>query len=718
MHSLALALLVTASTTEIVLPPSFGSAPRAQEAPDVAWSSSGRTFLVAWREWSARGSVVAARVDASGKVLDSTGIVVDDDVFKVEPAVRVVACGDVFLLVWASHEGAPVVRARRVDARGRLLDGRPLAVSPPGMDARAAVVACSERTAMVAFMVYGTSDIAARSVDLASGQLGPVGVLERGPQTRWPSSLDLGFDGVAFRAVWGLHDGRGGVALRTARFKEPADAEGQEIAATTTTTFALRLAMLPGGAFAVVHRRQGPQGDEGWIVSRFAAGRKVADVRLGGQDEGLGDVVVDGSDVVVVLQRWVGEGLGPRLVRVRGDDGPGGLQRGPQRGPGLLSLPGLDKAASWRLGAAALAAGADRLFAVWPTPVPLAQHTMVATPLEPVDVDILGVSVDRASLAVLRRDEAPAPVSTGPVLRRLPRAVFSGERGLVAWLEGEAAELRVSIVEPRTRRASAPVSLGVVARDRYAVVPRRGGFVVAVAEARGVRLVRLDARGAVVGEPVRYDGLMTFALAFDGTSVWLASAEDKSVLAHRLEENLAVAGEPVTFRADVRPNAVALQCTAPSDCALAWREESYGRISLARVPGGEDVSRHGRVPVVAQGSGLELVAMAGGYALGFTEGREAKVRRFGRDLAPTGGAECVSCGLPQGRMEGPGVPAPTPGGALVDVWLEGRRLLYARDGWLSTTRRGRGARPAVAVSGGRRLEVWEAGDAVAVWLVE
>lgn len=714
MHFLALALLATAAPTEIVLPPSFGSAPRAQEGPDVAWSSSARTFLVAWREWSARGSVVAARVDASGKVLDPTGIVIDDDVFKVEPAVRVAACGDVFVLVWASHEGAPVVRARRVDASGHALDSRPLAVSPPGMDARAAVVACSERTAMVAFMVYGTSDIAARSLDVASGQLGPVGVLERGPQHRWPSSLDLGFDGAAFRAVWGLHDGRGGVALRTARFKSPADAEGQEIAATTTTSFALRLAMLPGGAFAVVQRRQGPQGDEGWIVSRFAAGRKVADVRLGGKDEGLGDVVVDGGDVVVVLQRWVGEGLGPSLLRVRGDDVRGLVQRG----PGLLSLPRVHQAGSWRLGAAALAAGSDRLFAVWPTPVPLAPNTMVATPLEPVDVDILGVAVDRASLALLRRDEVPVRVSTGPVLRRLPRAALMGGRGLVTWLEGEAAELRASTVEPQTRRASAPVSLGVVARDRYAVVPRRGGFVVAVAEARGLRLVRLDGRGAVVGEPVRYEGLMTFALAFDGTSVWLASAEEKSVVARRLDDELAVAGEPVTFRADVRPNAVALQCAAPSDCALAWREESYGQIRLVRVPGSEDLRRHGRAPVVAQGGGLELVALAGGYALGFTEGRDAKVRRFGRDLGPKGAAECVSCGLPQGSMEGPGVPAPTPGGALVDVWLEGRRVLYAKDGWFSTTKRGRGARPAVAVDGGRRLEVWEAGDSVAVWLVE
>lgn len=722
MTPFALALLIATATTELALPPTFGSAPRAQEAPDVAWSSSSRTFLVAWREWSARGSVAAARVDAAGKVLDPYGIVVDDDVFKVEPGVRVVACGDVFVLVWASHEGAPVVRARRVDGRGRVLDDKPVKVSPPGVDARAHAVACSERHATITWMVYGTNDIAARMLDVQSGALGTVGVLERGSggaQTRWPSSLDVAFDGGAFRAVWGLHDGRGGVSWRTARFRVPTDAEAQDIGASTTTTFAMRLAVLPDGGYAVVHRRQGPQGDEGWILSRHRPGQPANDVRIGAQDSGLVDVVADEEGVLVVLQRYVDDPLGPFVVRVHGDAAA--------RGPPLLSLTPLEKPSSlkgcavcsvrWRVGPAAVAASGERLLAVWPTPVPLEASLQSARPMLPVDVDIQGALLERSTLASSTAEVVP--ISMGRVLRRVPQAALAEERGLVTWLEGEAAELRASVVDLRARRVvGQPVSLGVVERDRYAVVPTNDGFLVAAAERHGVRLQRLDRDGRPRGQPVFHDEIMTFALAFDGAGPWLARARDKIVEVVRLDDELTVTGEPVRIPTQIRADQVALQCSAPGDCALAFHEEMYGHIRLARVPGLDNVPRYGGPPVVAQGISLQLVALPQrGYALGFVEQRDAKVLRFGKDLKRDGGAQCVSCGVPAGAMEGPGVPAPTPEGALVDVWVDGRRVLHAREGWLSSKKRGRGARPFVVMDRERRLEVWEAGDDVAALLV-
>lgn len=734
----ALALLVATGVTDLALPRSFGSAPREQQRPRAAWSSSTKTWLVAWNEWSARGSILAARVDASGRVLDTPGHVLDAAVFKIEAAPRVASCGDAFAVVFAAHEGVPVVKGRRVGARtGRPVDAAPVTLSPAGTDARAPELACDETRglAVVQWQVYGTGGVAARTWDIRSGELGPVATLEPGAhKKRHTTSSALFFDGSAFRSVWRTRTQPSyDSALHTARYRVPTDSEVQDLGAAQTGNFELHAAALGGGTWALVHRaivvdprRQAPQPTtrERWVVWRFASTGR-SELALPAEDVAVHGVVgVRGGDLVIGTQRAIGELPGPQLLRVPADarfDGD------VQAAPPLLALGALAQTeatrgcaickAQWRLGATALASGDGALLLVWTDPVPVETSMSGPIPQQPIDVDVRAARVALDTLQPIDSTSEPLRVSTGEVLRRAPRAALHGTRGAVSFLEGEAKLLRVSLVDAGNKTAGPAIDVGALRRELHDIAPTRdGGLVVAYDVQQGTRLVRFDAKGRVVGQPVTRPLARHFALAFDGAGVWLAFTDEKTAVAQRLGDDLSPHGEPVRLRADLPVDRVAVACRAPGTCAVAFAD-GHSQIRLALVPPPASERPFSPLPVLARGGGPTLAWRDGAWVVGVVSERQSLFVRVDAE-GRAKGEECASCGIPQGAMEGPSVPVLGKGGALLDVWRDGRRHVAGREGWFGVAEHGIGTSPSVAFSAGRALEVWQSGDSVRARLVD
>jgi len=94
------------------------------EFPPAVASVAG-TWLVTWREFNHVERILAARIDASGTLLDQTPVVLDADADSPEPDVA--SDGTRFFVVWRSHDevlgrfvsssGAPAGPARRVALR-------------------------------------------------------------------------------------------------------------------------------------------------------------------------------------------------------------------------------------------------------------------------------------------------------------------------------------------------------------------------------------------------------------------------------------------------------------------------------------------------------------------------------------------------------------------------------------------------------------------------
>ena len=110
----------------VVLSPETGDS---QHDPDVA--AIGDVALVAWRsDTRALRRVLGVRIDANGKRLDQTPIVIDQDASLAVPPARdrvsVATDGHAFLVAWS---GRYVVAAKRIAKDGSPLDAAPIAAS-------------------------------------------------------------------------------------------------------------------------------------------------------------------------------------------------------------------------------------------------------------------------------------------------------------------------------------------------------------------------------------------------------------------------------------------------------------------------------------------------------------------------------------------------------------------------------------------------------------
>ncbi len=108
------------------------AAPGAQHRPEVA--HSGQAFLVVWADLrnGKDYDVFGARVDAGGKLLDPTGLLIAGGPGnQARPHVTATPSG--FFVVWEHYVGAGYApRAARVGHDGKLLDAQPIVVSDPG----------------------------------------------------------------------------------------------------------------------------------------------------------------------------------------------------------------------------------------------------------------------------------------------------------------------------------------------------------------------------------------------------------------------------------------------------------------------------------------------------------------------------------------------------------------------------------------------------------
>jgi len=103
-----------------------------QGTPYVAYGQG--VYLAVWREgWHGKGGqacVYAARVSPQGNVLDPKGIEIVLRRQRVEERPRVAFGGGVFLVVWQDFSGKDYdVLAARVNAEGKVLDREPIAVA-------------------------------------------------------------------------------------------------------------------------------------------------------------------------------------------------------------------------------------------------------------------------------------------------------------------------------------------------------------------------------------------------------------------------------------------------------------------------------------------------------------------------------------------------------------------------------------------------------------
>ncbi len=103
-----------------------------QATPAIAFGD--KVYLGAWREgWAGkngRARIFATRISVEGKILDPRGIQIAPFGQGLQERPRVAFGGGVFLVAWQDFNGKHCnILAARVDADGKLLDNRPIAVA-------------------------------------------------------------------------------------------------------------------------------------------------------------------------------------------------------------------------------------------------------------------------------------------------------------------------------------------------------------------------------------------------------------------------------------------------------------------------------------------------------------------------------------------------------------------------------------------------------------
>lgn len=162
-----------------------------QATPAAAFGKD--AYLVLWREgWHGRGGdsrIYAARVDTSGTVLDAKGIEIAPSEEGVQSGPRVAFGGGVFLVVWQDfRNGADYdILAARVSADGKVLDTKPIAVAAGPRTQVLPDVASDGKSFMVVWQGLKDKEAGYRGFAAPVGADGKVGaVVETGasPQPR------------------------------------------------------------------------------------------------------------------------------------------------------------------------------------------------------------------------------------------------------------------------------------------------------------------------------------------------------------------------------------------------------------------------------------------------------------------------------------------------------------------------------------------------------
>lgn len=185
-------------TTEIHI----SAADNSQENPSVVFD--GTNYLVTWQDsrWG-QFDIYGARVDTSGLVLDSAGVVISNAVNRQERPSAVFS-GAYFLITWLDkRDNQPDIYCARLDTSGLLLDSTGIFISNGMNDIYGPGVASDGNNCLIAWPDDRSwrSHIYGARVDAAGTVLDPEGILlSTALYSQWSSSA--AFDGINYFVIW------------------------------------------------------------------------------------------------------------------------------------------------------------------------------------------------------------------------------------------------------------------------------------------------------------------------------------------------------------------------------------------------------------------------------------------------------------------------------------------------------------------------------------
>ena len=475
----ALATRVTSSGT--VLDPAGidleASATADVSAPlDVAWN--GTTYLVVASAGSGtERDIYGSRVSPAGAVLGIVGISAPAPGFQGEPGVT--SDGSNFLVAWrdngpSSFDGSGIVAAR-VSATGTVLDpggidvqrgGDPVLRAAPdaAWDGEHFLVTWTSQ-AICSDLPCGPVEIQATLLSPAGGQLTVIGM---GPFGGRFGPSAVASDGTNFFVVWERSDEIVGGRLFKSEFLDP---EAFLVSKSTNTQRQPGVAF-DGTNFLVVwtDNRAGP-GDPNVFAGRVSAVGRLLDgagIAIATTSAGEGEPVVawSGTSFLVVYQHQSsgilakrvspsGTVLDPTPIAVSGD--PGGRPAVAWNGTSFLvawESSGSDIVAA-RLSPAGtvldsppvvISASTD-FFGAFPAVASNGSDFLVAWADNRAgfDLDILGARVSGAGVVL---DPAGIPIATGTNVQLRPAVAFTSPNYLVVWEDFDATDVFGARVSP------------------------------------------------------------------------------------------------------------------------------------------------------------------------------------------------------------------------------------------------------------------------------
>ncbi len=315
---------VTLDSTPIVVVDTLG----AQEAPAVTFN--GESYLVTWhRRGTISKNICGARVSANGAVLDTTPILLADespDHQRLYPAAA--SCSTNSLVVWSdlcSSSATSAIHGVRVDRTGRVLDSTSIVVCPdysewPGLATDGVGYLVVWRTTWV-----GQYDVYGARVAQDGRVLDSLGIrIAAGPAYQCPRAA---FDGTNYLVVWAEDVGQQQLGLFGARVSRTGvvlDPDGFRIA--TATGFQASPAVTYDGQNYIMVWTDGYEGD--LYGARIAPNGTVLDlypVALGPHEQAAPSLAAAGNgQVLLAYQGWADslQGRAPGVLRIWGRLGP------------------------------------------------------------------------------------------------------------------------------------------------------------------------------------------------------------------------------------------------------------------------------------------------------------------------------------------------------------------------------------------------------------
>ncbi|MGK4005747.1 hypothetical protein WMF31_24175 [Sorangium sp. So ce1036] len=193
-------------------PDASGPAPIAVTPADQSWPAvvfDGQSYVVVWSDSrTVSRSIRAARVSASGDVLDPTGILVaDTPVYDAEPLP--VFDGRNTVVVWRAYDccGATELYAARLSPAGVPLDATPIRLPSirTNLDFMVDMAVASDGHGVMIAVIDELGEIELIHLDQAGG----AELLPPSPPEIVGSSVSLGFDGTSYLVTLGVSDGIG-----------------------------------------------------------------------------------------------------------------------------------------------------------------------------------------------------------------------------------------------------------------------------------------------------------------------------------------------------------------------------------------------------------------------------------------------------------------------------------------------------------------------------